>query len=78
LVSEILDAILKRYWAFSNIAIRNAGYHFKKLIKISKVDRSICTYFYKCQTLGGDIYGAQRFCEALITREGDGLDFSAS
>jgi hypothetical protein len=44
---------------------------------ISKVDRSICTYFYKCQTLGKEIYGAQRFCESPTTRGAGGLDFSA-
>jgi hypothetical protein len=70
LISEIRDAVLKRCRAFQNIDIRNAGYHFKALIGISKVDRSICTYFSKCQPFEEEIYGAQRFCESLTTRGG--------
>jgi hypothetical protein len=77
LISKILNANLKRCRAFQNIDIRNAGYHFKALLGISKVDRSICTYFSKCQTLGKEIYCFQRFYESPTTRGAGGLDFSA-
>ena len=77
LISEIRDAILKRCWEFQNIDIRNAGYHFKDLIGILKVDRSICTYYPKCQTLEEEIYCFQRFCESAVTRVEGGLDFCA-
>jgi hypothetical protein len=51
---------------------------FKELMGISKVDKSICTYFPICQTLGKEIYGAQRFYASPTTREASGLDFFAS
>jgi hypothetical protein len=35
--------------------IRNPGYHFKVLLGISKIDRSIRTYISKCQILGEGI-----------------------
>lgn len=48
---------------------------FIELMRIPKVNRSICTYFPKRQTLGKEIYGAQRFYASPTTPLSEWLGF---